>query len=96
MSTDLQSQLQSTLGAGYRVTRELAGGGMSRVFVAEEASLEREIVVKLLPPELMAGLNVERFRAEIRTLTAYIEHVTGEAPPEGPPTTKPRKGNPSE
>ena len=39
---------------------------MSRVFVAEEASLEREIVVKLLPPELMAGLNVERFRAEIQ------------------------------
>ena len=34
--------------------------------------------------------------AEIRTLTAYIEHVTGEAPPEGPPTTKPRKGNPFE
>ena len=39
---------------------------MSRVFVAEEALLEREIVVKLLPPDLMAGLSVERFRAEIQ------------------------------
>ena len=29
--------------------------------------------------------------AEIRMLTAYLEHITGEAPPEGPPTTKPRK-----
>ena len=66
MSSDLQDELQSTLGAGYRVTRELTGGGMSRVFVAEEASLEREIVVKLLPPELMAGLNMERFRAEVQ------------------------------
>jgi len=25
-------------------------------------------------------------------LTAFLEHVTGEAPPEGPPTTKPRQG----
>ena len=30
--------------------------------------------------------------AEIRMLTAFLEHVTGEAPPEGPPTTKPRQG----
>jgi len=29
--------------------------------------------------------------AEIRRLTAYLEHITGEAPPEGPPTTKPEK-----
>jgi eukaryotic-like serine/threonine-protein kinase len=64
--TDLLSDLQTTLGAGYRVTRELVGGGMSRVFVAEEALLEREVVVKLLPPDLMAGLSVERFRAEIQ------------------------------
>jgi serine/threonine-protein kinase len=39
---------------------------MSRVFVAEDSALEREIVVKVLPPDLMAGLNVERFRAEIQ------------------------------
>ena len=28
--------------------------------------------------------------AEIRMLTAYLEYLTGESPPEGPPTTKPR------
>jgi hypothetical protein len=61
--TDILSELQATLGNGFRVTRELAGGGMSRVFVAEEALLQREIVVKLLPPDLMAGLSVERFLA---------------------------------
>jgi hypothetical protein len=32
--------------------------------------------------------------AEIRMLTAYLEHITGEAPPEGPPTTKPRNAGP--
>ena len=66
MSIDLQSDLQNALGEAYRVSRELPGGGMSRVFVAEDAALEREIVVKVLPPDLMAGLNVERFRAEIQ------------------------------
>jgi serine/threonine protein kinase len=55
------------------VTRELAGGGMSRVFVAEEALLHREVVVKLLPPDLMAGLSVERFRAEIQS-AARLQH----------------------
>jgi serine/threonine-protein kinase len=63
VSSDLQAELQNALGAGYRITRELPGGGMSRVFVAEDAGLEREIVVKVLPPDLMAGLSIERFRA---------------------------------
>ena len=55
------------------MTRELAGGGMSRVFVAEEALLQREVVVKLLPPDLMAGLSVARFRAEIQ-YAARLQH----------------------
>ena len=73
MPTDLRSDLQTTLGSGFRVTRELAGGGMSRVFVAEEELLQREIVVKLLPPDLMAGLSVQRFRAEIQN-AARLQH----------------------
>jgi eukaryotic-like serine/threonine-protein kinase len=46
---------------------------MSRVYVAEEALLNREVVVKLLPPDLMAGLSVERFRAEIQH-AARLQH----------------------
>jgi TolB-like protein/tetratricopeptide (TPR) repeat protein len=46
---------------------------MSRVFVAEEELLRREVVVKLLPPDLMAGLSVERFRAEIQH-AARLQH----------------------
>lgn len=56
MPTDLLHDLQATLGAGFRVTGELTGGGMSRVFVALEELLQRKIVVKPLPPDLMAGL----------------------------------------
>ena len=46
---------------------------MSRVFVAEELSLERKVVVKVLPPELAATVNVERFRREIQ-LAAKLQH----------------------
>ena len=65
MSADLRQQLQATLGAAYTLDRELGGGGMSRTFVAEETSLSRKVVVKVLPPELAAGISVERFKREI-------------------------------
>ena len=50
--TELRDRLQSALGASYRVERELGGGGMSRVFLAQEVRLGRQVVVKVLPPEL--------------------------------------------
>ncbi|HEY0970999.1 MAG TPA: serine/threonine-protein kinase, partial [Gemmatimonadales bacterium] len=67
-TSDLRDQLQSTLGDAYRIERELPGGGMSRVFVAEEARFGRRVVVKLLPPELAGGVSTERFRREIEML----------------------------
>ena len=69
----LRDQLQQTLGSGYTVERELGGGGMSRVFVARDESLQRNVVVKVLPPELVAGVNVERFNREI-VLAAGLQH----------------------
>ena len=70
---DLRDQLQHTLGDNYTIERELGGGGMSRVFVAEEISLGRKVVVKVLIPELAASVNVERFRREIQ-LAAKLQH----------------------
>ncbi|HEY0997681.1 MAG TPA: serine/threonine-protein kinase, partial [Gemmatimonadaceae bacterium] len=67
-TSDLRDQLQATLGDAYRIERELPGGGMSRVFVAEEARFHRRVVVKLLPPELAGGVSTERFRREIEML----------------------------
>ena len=46
--------------------RELGGGGMSRVFVARDAALERDIVIKVLAPELAAGVSAARFTREIK------------------------------
>ncbi len=64
---DLQAQLQATLSGAYTLERELGGGGMSRVFVADEVRLGRKVVVKVLSPELAAGISAERFEREIRT-----------------------------
>ena len=53
--------------------RELGGGGMSRVFLAQETSLGRKVVIKVLPPDLAVGLSVDRFRREIQ-LAASLQH----------------------
>lgn len=71
--SDLQQQLQAALGAGYRIEKELGGGGMSRVFLAEEVRLGRRVVVKVLPPEMAAGVSVDRFEREIQ-LAAKLQH----------------------
>lgn len=71
--SDFQNRLQHALAGAFRIERELGGAGMSRVFVATETALERRVVVKVLPPELAAGVNVERFRREIQ-LAAQLQH----------------------
>jgi eukaryotic-like serine/threonine-protein kinase len=73
MTTHLRERLQSTLGGAYMLERELGGGGMSRVFVATETALGRRVVVKVLPPEMAAGLSSERFAREI-LLAARLQH----------------------
>ena len=73
MTPDLRSQLSATLAGAYTLGRELGGGGMSRVFVADETALGRKVVVKVLHPELAAAVSVERFRREIQ-LAAQLQH----------------------
>src|SRR5215207_4754382 len=63
---DLREQLQAALGRDYTLGRELGGGGMSRVFLAEDTRLGRTVVVKVLAPELVASMSAERFEREIR------------------------------
>lgn len=46
---------------------------MSRVFVAVDRVLGRNVVVKVLPPELAAGVNRDRFRREIQ-VAAQLQH----------------------
>lgn len=73
MTVDFRAQLQELLGSTYTLDRELGGGGMARVFVATEETLGRKVVIKVLPPEVAAGVKVERFKREIQFL-ARLTH----------------------
>jgi eukaryotic-like serine/threonine-protein kinase len=46
---------------------------MSRVYVAYDRRLDRRVAIKVLRPELAAGVSLERFRREIRT-AASLQH----------------------
>lgn len=70
---ELRDQLQVALGTSYALERELGGGGMSRVFAATETAFGRKVVIKVLPHELGAGVNVDRFKREIQ-LAANLQH----------------------
>src|SRR5262245_7201530 len=70
---DLQSRLQASLGDAYAIERELAPGGMSRLFLATEASLDRKVVIKLLPPETASDVSEARFKREVQ-LAALLQH----------------------
>ena len=69
----LLSQLRAAVGNLYHIERELGGGGMSRVFLAEDIKLARKVVVKVMPPAMSATVNADRFRREIR-VAAQLQH----------------------
>src|SRR5688572_19496639 len=74
MAMDFRDQLQGSLGKTYLLERELGGGGMSRVWVANEQRLNRKVVIKVLSPEMSAGVDVERFEREIQ-LAASLQQA---------------------
>ncbi|MFQ6046359.1 MAG: protein kinase [Gemmatimonadales bacterium] len=71
--TELSERLQTALGDAFRLDRELAAGGKSRLFLATEASLNRRVVIKLLPPEMASDVSAARFKQEIE-LAAHLQH----------------------
>ena len=71
---DLYDQLQQEFGSShYTIKKELLGGGMARVFLARDESFGREIVVKVLPPELTYAFSAARFAREIKLAAALQE-----------------------
>ncbi len=65
MIDGVNPRLAAALADRYRLERELGGGGMARVFVAEEIALHRTVVIKVIAPELFEGASAERFAREV-------------------------------
>ena len=74
MSDLLLEQLQATFGTAYALERELGGGGMSRVFVARDNALGREVVIKIIKADLAEGVSAERFTREVK-LAARLQQA---------------------
>ncbi len=54
---------------GYRVTAEVARGGMGRIYAGHDLTLDREVAIKMLLP----GADAERFVTEAK-ITARLPH----------------------
>ncbi|MEP6733484.1 MAG: serine/threonine-protein kinase [bacterium] len=72
-SSDLRAELSLSLGAAYIILRELEGGSLSTVLVAHEESLDRDVVIKVLPRELTRELSPERFEREMKVVASFNE-----------------------
>jgi serine/threonine-protein kinase len=57
----------------YPLERPLGRGGMATVYLARDVKHQRQVAVKVLHPELAAGLGTERFLREIR-IEAGLQH----------------------
>jgi tetratricopeptide (TPR) repeat protein/tRNA A-37 threonylcarbamoyl transferase component Bud32 len=65
--------LREAVGDRYEVLREVGSGGMATVYLARDRKHNRDVAIKLLPPELAATLGGERFLREIE-IAAGLQH----------------------
>jgi serine/threonine protein kinase len=66
--------LKKAIGFQYRIERLLGRGGMGAVYLAHELALDRDVAIKVLPPEQASTPQMrERFRREART-AARLSH----------------------
>jgi serine/threonine-protein kinase len=76
VTADLRESLGRALGNAYLLGNELGGGGMSRVFLAQETALDRPVVIKALLPELASGVSAQRFAREVHAAaTLQSPHI---------------------
>ncbi len=57
----------------YELGRELGSGGMATVYLARDLRHDRPVAIKVLRPEIAAGVGAERFLREVR-LAARLQH----------------------
>ena len=70
---DILDRLKAALAGRYRIERELGSGEMATVHLAQDPKHSRQVAIKILRPELAAGLGVERFVREIE-IAAQLTH----------------------
>ena len=71
---ELRERLARTLAGRYEITRLLGRGGMAVVFLAQDLVLERQVAIKVLPPEVSQDAKViHRFQQEAKT-AAKLDH----------------------
>ena len=70
----LRERLQTAVEGTFRIERLLGRGGMGAVYLAREPALDRQVAIKVLPPERAESADLrERFRREART-AAQLSH----------------------
>jgi TolB-like protein/tRNA A-37 threonylcarbamoyl transferase component Bud32 len=68
-----QERLSRGLADRYRIEDEIGQGGMATVYLAHDLKHDRPVAIKVLRPELAAGLGAERFVREIE-ISAKLTH----------------------
>ncbi|HEX9218734.1 MAG TPA: serine/threonine-protein kinase, partial [Gemmatimonadales bacterium] len=71
----LMQRLQRLVEGKYKIERLLGKGGMGAVFLAHDLTLEREVAIKVLPPDISMDEHiVKRFQQEAKT-SAKLDHT---------------------
>jgi tetratricopeptide (TPR) repeat protein len=71
--TEPSAAFRAALAGRYEIERELGAGGMAVVYLAHDLRHDRLVALKVLRPEIAAGLGAERFVREIR-VAAQLQH----------------------
>jgi serine/threonine protein kinase len=70
----LMARLQRIVEGEYKLERLLGKGGMGAVFLAQDLTLDREVAIKVLPPDISLDEHiVKRFQQEAKT-AAKLDH----------------------
>src|SRR5687768_952788 len=72
-SNEMLDKLRTSFAELYSVEEEMKGGGMSRLFLARDLALNRRVVIKILPPDLVSPMMLARFKRESE-VTARLQH----------------------
>ena len=69
----MEKMLREETEGEFEIDGLLGRGGMAVVYLAREVHLDRQVAIKVLPPELTFGHGVERFKREAKTAAA-LDH----------------------